>query len=410
MKEKDRKRIRELAAKHVELYNSDKNAERTALWKKHNMCIGERPTIHIELATFKNEVVTPMLECEDEFARSLENDLICDFVNLELFDDDKVIPPYFQVSHDLKFTLFGHNINHIIIKKEDGTELGHNIEHIIDDLEDDFDKITSPTIYGVDTTNTYKKIEMIEDVIGDILPTKLVSHCLYATPTQHVVHMMGMENMLYALYDYPELFKEMMDRIATDYIAFFKYLEEENLLLQNHSYETLTQGSFCFYDEPEKNSQIKTTDVWGYLDSQETVGISPDMFREFIFPCYKRISELYGRLSYGCCEPVSTFWDDIKTLNNLKKVSVSPWCDEEYMADQLKGSGIIYLRKPNPNYLGVGETLDESAFREHIEKTLKTAKGCNLEIAQRDVYTINHNIGKVKRYVEIIRESIEKIW
>lgn len=410
MNEKDRKRLRELASKHVELANSDKNIERTTLWKKHNMCLGERPTIHIELATFKNEVVTPMLECEDEFARSLENDLICDFVNLELFDDDKVVPPYFQISHDLKFTLFGHNINHTIIKKEDGTELGHNIEHIIDDLEDDFDKITSPTIYGVDTANTYKKIEMIEDVIGDILPTKLVSHCLYATPTQHVVHMMGMENMLYALYDYPELFKEMMDRIANDYIAFFKYLEAENLLLQNHSYETLTQGSLCFYDEPEKHYQIKTTDMWGYLDSQETVGMSPEMFHEFIFPCYKRIADLYGRLSYGCCEPVSAFWDDIKTLNNLKKISVSPWCDEEFMAEQLKNSGIIYLRKPNPNYLGVGKTLDEPSFREHIEKTLKTAKGCNLEIAQRDVYTINHDIGKVKRYVEIIRESIENIW
>ncbi len=124
MNEKDRKRLRELAAKHVELANSDKNIERTELWKRRNMCRGERPTIHVELATFKNEIVTPMLECEDEFARSLEEALICGFVNLELFDDDKVIPPYFGVSHALNFTLFGHNIKHTVIKKEDGTELG----------------------------------------------------------------------------------------------------------------------------------------------------------------------------------------------------------------------------------------------------------------------------------------------
>ncbi len=68
------------------------------------------------------------------------------------------------------------------------------------------------------------------------------------------------------------------------------------------------------------------------------------------------------------------------------------------------------MRKPNPNYLGVGESLDESALREHIEKTLKTARGCSLEIAQRDVYTVNRDIKKVQRYVEIIRESIENIW
>lgn len=40
------------------------------------------------------------------------------------------------------------------------------------------------------------------------------------------------------------------------------------------------------------------------MDFQETVGISLEMFEEFIFPCYKKISESYGLLSYGCCEPV----------------------------------------------------------------------------------------------------------
>lgn len=138
--------------------------------------------------------------------------------------------------------------------------------------------------------------------------------------------------------------------------------------------------------------------------------MSPEMFHEFIFPCYKRISENFSRLSYGCWEPVSAFWEDIKTLPNLKKVSISPWCDEDFMAEQLKNSGIIYHRKPSPNYLGVGDNLDEDAFRQHIEKTIKTARGCILEITQRDVYTIHHDINKVKRYVAIIRECIDKLW
>ena len=37
-------------------------------------------------------------------------------------------------------------------------------------------------------------------------------------------------------------------------------------------------------------------------------------------------------------------------------------------------------------------------------------RGCKMEIAQRDVYTINHDIAKAKRYVEIIREEIENCW
>lgn len=407
---KDRERLRYLAAKQAEIASSDKNIERVELWKRHNMCKGERPVIHIEVDTFAHEAIKPFLECEDKMARDIEYKLLHNMVNLDVFDDDMVVPPYFMVKYNTWFNLFGHKIKRSVMKKADGTEMGHHFEHIIDDLSDDFDKILSPSDFGLDKDATKKEIETIGDIFGDILPVKLVTDCLYAVPTQKVVHMMGMENMLYSMYDYPDEFKEMMDRIANDYIAYFKMLEREGALLQNHAFESVGQGTLAFYDEIEKEGSVKTTDLWGFLDSQETVGISPDMFREFVFPCYKRIAETYGRLSYGCCEPVDAFWEDIKTLPNLKKVSISPWCNEEVMAQNLKGSGIIYHRKPSPNFLGVGERLDEEGFRAHIEKTLKTAKGCNVEITQRDVYTVNNDINKVKRYVEIIRESIENCW
>ncbi|MBR5535626.1 MAG: hypothetical protein IKU60_03150 [Clostridia bacterium] len=410
MELKDRERLRFLASKQMEIASSDKNLERVELWKRHNMYKGERPLIHIEVDTFAHEAINPLMQCEDGFARHLEYWLLHTSINLDTFDDDRVVPPYFPMGYHAWFSLFGHNIKQNVIRKEDGTEMGHTFEHIISDLGDDFDKILSPSNFGVNKDGTKEHFERISDVFGDILPVKMVSNCLYSVPTQHVVHMMGMENMLYAMYDYPDEFKEMMDRIANDYIAYFKHLENEGVLLQNHSFESVGQGTMAFYDEEEKKGLIKTTDLWGFMDSQETVGISPEMFREFIFPCYKRIAENFGRLSYGCCEPVSAFWDDIKTLPNLKKVSISPWCDEEFMANELKNSGIIYHRKPSPNFLGVGEKLDEDAFRAHIEKTLKTAKGCKVEITQRDVYTVNRDINKVKRYVEIIRESIENCW
>ena len=410
MNVKDRERLRSLAAHQLEIANSPKNLERVELWKRHNMYKGERPPIHIEVDTFAHEAITPLLQCEDETARNIEYKLISNFINLEQFDDDKVVPPYFQQTYDIYFTLFGHHIKQTTMKKADGTEMGHHFEHIIDDLYDDFDKIKSPSVYGVNKESTMQKFELYNDIFGDILPVRLISDGLYSTPTQHVVHMMGMENMLYSMYDYPDEFKEMMDRIADDYIAYFKKLESENVLLQNKTFEWVCQGSMAFYDEPDKEGQIKTTDLWGFMDSQETVGISPQMFRDFIFPCYKKIASVFGRLNYGCCEPVSTFWEDIKTLPNLKKVSISPWCDEDFMAEQLRDSGIIYHRKPSPNYLGVGAKLDEDAFRKHIEKTVKTAKGCKLEICQRDVYTVNKDMDKVRRYVQIIRETIDKYW
>ena len=103
--------------------------------------------------------------------------------------------------------------------------------------------------------------------------------------------------------------------------------------------------------------------------------------------------------------------DSLSKLKNLRKISISPWCDEEYMADQLRGSGVIYHRKPSPLYIGGTDyELDEEGFREHIRATMRAAKGCRLEITFRDTYTLNGNLGKPRRAVEIVREEIENTW
>lgn len=407
---KEKHRLRELAKKQMELANSKKNLERVALWKRHNACKGERPVIHIEIDTFHKEIIDPLMQCKSAFARMVEYNLLKNFVNFELFDDDKVVPPYYMVNYITDFKLFDMPVKEDVLTDENGTELGHKFEHPIKDLHDDFECFMKPSKMSVHKKTTMLHIKALEDIFGDILPVRLSMNCLYAVPTQQVVHFMGMENMLFAMYDYPDEFKKMMDRIADEYISYYRFLENNDCLLQNNEFEGLSQGSMCFWDEEPKQGKILTTDVWGFMDSQETVGISPDMFEEFIFPCYEKLAKQFGRLSYGCCEPVSAVWDCVKKFDNLKKVSISPWCDEAFMADQLRGKDIIFHRKPSPNFLGVGEALDENAFREHIESTLKTAQGCHVEISQRDVYTINNDLKKVQRYVQIIRESIENCW
>ena len=71
---------------------------------------------------------------------------------------------------------------------------------------------------------------------------------------------------------------------------------------------------------------------------------------------------------------------------------------------------VIFHRKPSPNYLGVGAVMDEDAVRESLRKTLHAARGCKLEITQRDVYTVNRDISKAKHYVDIIKEEIANHW
>jgi hypothetical protein len=52
--------------------------------------------------------------------------------------------------------------------------------------------------------------------------------------------------------------------------------------------------------------------------------------------------------------------------------------------------------------------MDEGAFADAIDATLKAARGCPLEFIQRDVYTLSGDLSKAGREVRIIRERIER--
>ncbi len=405
----DMQRLQSLAQKQMELANSKKNLERTENWKNHNKGQRGLPLVHIELDTFEHEIIPPMLQCTDTVARQLETDILRNIVNFELFDDDWVVSPYFGVYWKTDFKLFGYSISKTNATDASGGNLGHHFNHVLADLEEDFEKLHAST-WSVDKKATTEYIKIAEDAFGDILPVKIISSSLEAVPTQKIVHLMGMENMFTNMLDYPELFSEMMTRVADDYISYYAFLQNEKLLCSTTGFELLQQGSKCFTDLLPNKENITPKEMWGFMDSQETVSISPDLYKELIFPCYEKIASQFGLLSYGCCEPVSDVWEYVKTFENLRKVSISPWCNQEMMGEELKNTNIIFHRKPSPNILGIEKNLDEDALRSHIKETLLSAQGCAIEFTQRDVYTVHNDIPKVKKYVQIIREECEKYY
>lgn len=403
---REREVIRDLAKKQLEVANSAKNQERIALWKRHNALKGERPVIHIEVDNFVKETIVPRMLCEDPVARWIEGRLRHSMINLTEFDDDKVVPDYLGIWVDRKYNPLGFQIH--THQAADGG-LGHQFDHLIEDLGEEFDKIKNSEFQMKDD-EFQEHFDTATDLIGDIMPVKRVMKSLFCPLTQDVVHIMGLENMLYALYDYPEELKKMIDLIADGYIAHHKMLERDGYLMPTTGFEETNQGSLSFTDELPDKGPVTVGEVWGFMDSQETVGVSHDMFEEIVWPAYWRLGQTFGLLSYGCCEPLDPVWDLVGQFPNLRKASVSAWANEEKMGEFLRGTKTIYQRKPSPNFLGVGETLNEDAWRGHIEHTLRCAAGCKLEMTVRDVYTIHNDISKVQRAVQIMRESIDRLW
>lgn len=410
---KDLEILRDLVKQQKELALSPEMDRLREEWRAHgSFKPGSRPMVTIELGTFAGDIIPNLMRCQGEEARKLEWELLGRMVNHKLFEDDSVIPAYLPVTIPTSFVPFGLPVTAEHALDTQGEDLGHHFNAQISDLEEDFHKL-GPSVYSVYPEEARKRQAELEELFGDILPARLVGHSLYFCPTQDIVHIMSMEDMFFAMYDYPELFHKMMEMLSTDYIAFMDLMERENILLPTTAGEHLAQGSYCFTDELPAAAEgpLTAREVWGYMDSQESAGISPEMYEEFVFPYYEKVSERFGLYSYGCCEAVDPFWDRcLSKAKNLRKLSISPWCNEEKMGEILKDRKTVYLRKPSPNLLGVGSELEEDAVREHFCRTAKAASGCKLEIAQRDVYHINNTPEKVKRYVQLIREILEDNW
>jgi len=398
---KERLRLRELAKKQLELAESDRNKQLYKDWEIHGRTDATgRPMITVEFGTFCEEFITPEMQCESNEARGLEWQLLHNIIPAENFYDDSIIRNYIGYSEGYSMQPFG-----LPVKREETGGLGHHFVAQVCDLARDFDMLKKSEIYKYSGS---ERTDFIRDVIGDILPVKKVATPIYVSFLQNIVHIMSMENMYASMLDEPDLFHKMCTMLADDYIEMIDRMENEGMLMATNGDTHLCQGTMCFTsDLPAEGSGLKTTQIWGYMDAQEAEGISGETYHEFVYPYYKRISEKYGLLSYGCCEGVDRFWNDLSTLENLRKLSVSAWSNEDFIGDALQGRKIVYHRKPSPSFIGVDRILNEDALRESIRKTVQCAAGLTLEFSQRDVYTVHKDIKKVAQFVEIIREECE---
>jgi hypothetical protein len=174
----------------------------------------------------------------------------------------------------------------------------------------------------------------------------------------------------------------------------------------------LNQESFSFTDElPSEGEITSTNQLWGFLESQETTAVSPAMFGEFVYPYFERLVKRFGLLSYGCCERVDNLWEDyLSKWTNLRKLSVSPFNNEEKIGEYLRGSRVVYYSKPRAEYLTNPGPIDEDAIRNCFKGISLAASGCMFEVAQREVGTIFGDFERGKRYVQLAKESIAKYW
>lgn len=405
---KDREILRALAQKQLEYAHSPKNDEILKKWKAQAEGRKESPTVRLLFSNFTHEVITPRMQCEGKEARELEWDLLSTLVGRELFDDDTPISPTFDIRWDVSVSPFGiqPHLTHPDMKNAQG----YHIDPVIEDLEEEIDKLKGGS-FSVNREKTQKRMELAQDTFGDILTPRLIMDSLTGPMTSPIVFLMGMEAYYCSMYDCPDKVHEAMDMACTVYEKFYDFLEEEKLLLPTNGISPIAQESFAFTNELPTENVTKTTQCWGFLESQETTAVSPDTFGEFVFPYQDRLVKRFGLLSYGCCERVDAIWPDyLSKWKNLRKLSVSPFNNEAQVGEYLRGSNVVFYSKPRAEYVTNRGPLDEDAIREYFKGVAEHASGCLFEVAQREVGTIYGDFERGRRYVQLAKEAIETYW
>ncbi len=409
---RNRETLRALARRVMELSGDPVNRERRDAWRALHDLAATRPMVLAEHVGVQDRAkpFDPRLECDEEWSRGVERRLRETIWQFEELRDDHVVEPWLATGWRVEVSDYG--VQAVTHRAEDTDRMtSYRWDAPIGDLGRDFHKLR-PRTWRVDRAASFAEKQRLEECLGDILPVRLRGTFWWTLGmTWTAITLIGLEKLMLVMYDDPEGLRRLMAFLRDDHLAFACWLEREGLLALNNANDYVGSGSTGYTAALPAaggrfGSPVRMRDQWVLLESQETVGVGPGLFEEFIFPYQQAIAQRFGLVYYGCCEPVHTRWSVVSRLANLRSVSVAPLANQEVMGEAL-GRRYVFSRKPNPTLVSTGR-FDEGELRADLGKTLRAARGCNLEIIMKDVHTLHEEPGRLARWVEIARGEINR--
>ena len=403
--------LRSLARRVADLADMPAQEERRSLWKAHLSLKNVRPPVFIDPELAWYEILPhTVLRCKNNLARVWEYRLLKEIFWQERIKDDRVCRKEFSVQHVYVKTGVG------VEARTEGGESG-GAYRIVPALADynDMDKLKFSEI-AVDYEKTDRLLNIASDVFGHILEVRIDDAWWYGCGlTQDVIRLRGYDTFMTDVYDHPDELRALIEFFADNWTHQLNFLEKNNLLSLNNGGEFMGTGGYGWCDDlPQPGftpGRVRPMDMWGYGECQECVSMNPDVFEHFVFPYMLPIFDRFGLNSFGCCEPLD---DKIRLLKDklprLRKVTVSPWSDLRYMAEEL-GQNYAYCWKPNPADIAVSP-MDEDGIRADFRKnlTMLSAYGCPTEIVMRDVRTLACSAYNAARWTEIAMEEAKRAW
>ena len=407
MSQTDRSILRDLAKQYAELCHQDVQDQRRDVWRRHNSLEPTPPPIYVRAFAWI-EMSQSHLLCQDPFYHPYE-DFFRQMIFRDAFEDDYILEPWITVNAarvtppeglwglPVAWTgrvYGGAGVWDPPIKEHADIERLMEPHHIIDDEE------------------TSRRVARLDETIGDIITINVDRGPAYrmwdADISTRIAELRGLEQLMWDMMDRPAWLHRLLAFMRDGILQTHQEAEAAgDWTLCDHQNQAMPYAQEL--EDPAANSESVTRkELWTFCASQETTGVGPQLFDEFMLQYQIPIIAPFGLAAYGCCEDLTHKIPVLRKIPNLRRIAVAPAADVARCAEQI-GRDYVLSYRPSPADM-VAYGYSPERIRTILRHDLALCRDCCVDITLKDVETVQGDPHRIRHWVEITREVIGELW
>ncbi|MFA6243602.1 MAG: hypothetical protein WC655_21855 [Candidatus Hydrogenedentales bacterium] len=406
----DKDVLRGLAEEVAQVAALPDHKEKAQLWTRLNDLESRRPMVWInEICWNEMNVFDELtLKTTHPWAQDQERELRRMLYQWRHLPGDMIVGNYLECPLAIHSTDFGIIEDVDIVRTDEESCVVSRRFHVqIRDIED-IELIRMPRITH-NTAATEIRYQAMQDVYCGIMPVKKVGQThIWFTPWDYLIRWWGVAEAMIDLVMRPDVVHAAVERMVDAWMTELDQFVEQNLLSLDCNNTRVGSGGYGYtsvlpgdnYD-PE---YVRPHNMWGCSNAQIFSDVSPEMHWDYAIAHDLRWLERWGLIYYGCCEPLDGKIDLLRRIPNLRKVSVSPWCDARRAIEGI-GRDYVISHKPNPAILAEAK-WDPVQARKNIREFLAITEGnCHVELIMKDISTVRHDPTRLWDWAAIAMEE-----
>lgn len=407
MAARDRKVLRELARRKAEIGALPVQKERFELWRRLNRLQPVRPLVWINEVPWHemnwNDELTP--RCAEGLARQVEMGLRMELYQWDHFQGDMVVEPvvYSGIVGGPSSSYAEYGIKEQRVEAANAHDVGYVP---VIKTEADADQIRTPKVW-FDRDATDRNFNLLSELFDGVIPVRKrgIVH-QWHSPWDQIIHWYGIEQLYADMYDQPALVHRILGNFMKALHEVVDQQEALGMLDTSNGNHRVGSGGMGITDElPPRGADpahVRTRDQWGCSTGQIFSEVSPAMHEEFCLQYERPMMERFGLSYYGCCEPLHNKVDMLRSVRNLRKISMSPWINVDTASERV-GADYVFSYKPNPAHLAMEHWRPE-LVRDTLRDVLARTRRNHVELILKDITTVARQPQRLWEWTTIAME------